>query len=398
MEIPFQFSLTEEEQLMLNTIEEFKKREKLEERILDWNAQEECPTHLFRKAGLLGFFGHYFPEQYGGLSSSERMISLSTIKLTEDIPDLYSSWAASFGLFGIQIMEMGTEEQRQKYLPGIISGEKIGAFCLTEPGGGSNALHYGSTTLAKEGNQYLLNGSKTFITNGNIADYYYVFCREGQKGDKSGVRSVILSKDFPGIHTTKIKEKFGLRCSDTATVIFEDVAVPEENLVLGRDGLSEEQITNGAFEQLIKERTGTVYMAVGIARGVVRRLTDYLATRFIERKQGKVSPLAFPEVQERLRPMISSVLEKQRIVFSIAQDIDQNQKQYCIEDIIREKIHTVEMAIDTAKNAIQLAGGYGFLHESHLPRLYTNALILSIGAGTIEIQNKILNTFYGFPK
>lgn len=138
---------------------------------------------------------------------------------------------------------------------------------------------------------------------------------------------------------------------------------------------------------------------IAIARGAVRRITDYLSSgRHIERKEGKVYPIAFPLVQEKLRPMIGNLLEKQRLVFSIVDDIDNGNKEYYFEDVIREKVSTVEMAIDTAKNSLQLAGGYGFLEESHFPRLLTSAIVLSIGAGTTEIQKGIMNKLYQLPK
>lgn len=225
-----------------------------------------------------------------------------------------------------------------------------------------------------------------------------MLCREGEKGDDNATRSVIIHRDFPGIYATKITEKLGWRCSDTATISFEDVIVPKENIVLGREGMSPMEVNEGLLNHLVKERQGANYMAIGIARGVFRRLWEYLSTRELERKDGKISPLTTPEVHERLRPMRGRILEKQRLILSIAQDIDQGFGLLCIEDIFREKMDTVEMAIDTAKNAIQLAGGHGYLGDSHFPRYFTTAMVLSIGGGTMEIQKKILNKMCGFPR
>ncbi|MFH0752614.1 MAG: acyl-CoA dehydrogenase family protein [archaeon] len=398
--VPYKFNLSDEERIVLKTLDDFKRRENLAERTLEWNAQEHYPVELYKSAAELGFFGQLFSEEYGGTPVSERLCALTNSNFCEDIPELFMSWSASVALFGLQLREAGTEDQKKKYLPPIILGDKLGAFCLTEASGGSNSAFYGDTVLADAGDYFLLNGQKTFITNGTHADYFYVFCRDAscKKGDRAGIRSVVVEREY-GVESTKLKDKMGMRCSDTATIYFEDVKVPKDCLVFGREGFSEIDAFNVTLENLVRERAGCMYMSLGIARGVVKRIMPYLTSeRVIMRKSGPVYPISFPLVKDKVRDMLSAVRQKQRVVFSIADDIDSGNQQNVLDDVIREKIETVEMAIDVAKNAIQLAGGYGFMEESHLPRLHSAAMLLSIGGGTVEIQKSILDKMYGFPK
>jgi len=400
MDIPYRFDLSDEEQMVLKSLDDFKRREQLNDKVLGWNAREEYPAELYKRAADLGIFGQLFPEEYGGTPVSERLFALTTANLCEDVPALYMSWSTSFALFGLQLREAGTEYQKKKYLPEIISGEKLGSFCLTEVGGGSNSAFYGDTLLSDAGDHFVLNGQKTFITNGSYSDYFYVFCRDAkyEKGDRAGIRSVIVERD-DGVHSTKLTGKMGMRCSDTATVYFENLRIPKDRLVFGREDISEADAYRITLDNLIRERAGCIYLGLGIARGVMKRIIPYLTSeREIMRKSGPVYPISFPQVREKVRDMVSAVREKQRVVFSITEDIDSGNQHQIMDDVIREKIDTIEMAIDVAKNAIQLAGGYGFLEESHLPRLHSAAVLASIGGGTVEIQKNILEKMYGFPK
>lgn len=358
--------------------------------------------------GRLGFFGQWFPEKYGGNQSeedpvSERDVATLAVKMCEDHPSLYLGCAASFALVGLQILSAGSEEQKHEFLPSILSGETLASFCLTEPNGGSNAIRYGDTTIHEDGDHLVLNGSKTFITNGNYADLFYVVCRDANfpKGNPQGTRSVIVRRTDEGnIETAPIKGKIGMRISDTATVFFDDVRVPKSRLVYGREDLDAMAAFRIAQENLITERLGTLYLCVGVARGALKRLLPYLAEeRKLERAGGAMVPLQFPEVQSRVRPMISRFVEKQNTLFDIVGKIDRGEPIHRYEPlVIREKVETIQMAIDTCTTSMQLMGGYGIMDEYAFGRLWGAAMVCSVGGGTIDVQHGILHNLYGFPR
>ena len=278
------------------------------------------------------------------------------------------------------IYAFGTEEQKMKYLPDLLSGKKIGAFGLTEPNAGTDAS--GQQTMAVlEGDHYVLNGSKCFITNGNVADTFVVFAMTDKSKGNHGITAFIVEKDFPGFSTGKHEKKMGIRGSSTCDLIFEDCIVPKENL-LGKEG----QGVKIAMQTLDGGRIGIAAQALGLGEGAIDEAVAYTK----ERMQFKKRLSQFQNTQFQLADMKTRADAAQLLVYRAACAKD-NGDPNCGFYSSMAKLFAAEMASDGTRRAVQLFGGYGYTREYPVERMMRDAKITEIYEGTSEVQRMVIS-------
>ena len=345
------FHLTNEQQMLRKMYREFAENEvkPLAEEI---DEEERFPMETVEKMAKLGMMGFYVPKEYGGAGG----VVLSYAMCVEELAKVCGTTAvivsAHTSLCCAPIFEHGTEEQKRKYLPDLLSGKKIGAFGLTEPNAGTDAS--GQQTLAVlEGDHYVLNGSKCFITNGNVADTFVVFAMTDKSKGNHGISAFIVEKDFPGFSTGKHEKKMGIRGSSTCDLIFEDCIVPKENL-LGKEGKG----FKIAMQTLDGGRIGIAAQALGLGEGAVNEAVKYTQ----ERVQFGKRLSQFQNTQFQLADMHTRMQAAQYLVYAAAMK-KQNHEDYSM-DASMAKLFAAEAASDVTRRAVQLFGGYGYTRVS----------------------------------
>ena len=371
------FELTKQQKLSRHIAREFAQKE-LEPYAQDWDEKMEFPAEAIRKLAGLGFMGISIPKEYGGAG-------LDSISYTLIIEELAKACASSAIIVAVHnsvcaypIHLLGTEEQKQKYLIPLAQGKKLGAFALTEPNAGSDPASL-ETTAEQRGKHYLLNGTKIFITSGSTSDIVIVMASTDRSKRGRGITSFIVEKGFKGFSVGKKEEKLGIRASDTCELIFENCAVPEEN-VLGNPG---EGLTS-ALTTLDTGRIGVAAQALGVAQGAMEESIKYCN----ERKQfGK--PLAdFQAIQWMIADMATEIAAARMLVHRAAWLKDQG-KPFSIESSMA-KLYASEVALRTATKAVQIHGGYGCMKDYKVERYFRDAKVIEIYEGTSEIQRLII--------
>ncbi|MDU3722681.1 MAG: acyl-CoA dehydrogenase family protein, partial [Clostridium celatum] len=276
------------------------------------------------------------------------------------------------------IYENGTPAQKEKYLVPLAKGEKIGAFGLTEPGAGTDAAGQ-QTTAVLEGDNYILNGSKIFITNGGVADTFIVFAMTDKKQGTRGISAFIVEKDFPGFSIGKKEDKLGIRASSTTELIFENCVVPKENLI-GKEGKG----FGIAMKTLDGGRIGIAAQALGIAEGAYEEAVKYMK----ERKQFGRSLSAFQGLQWMIAEMETKIEAAKLLVYKAAW-LKQNKLPYSV-DAAKAKLFAAEVAMDVTTKAVQIHGGYGYTKEYPVERMMRDAKITEIYEGTSEVQKMVI--------
>jgi hypothetical protein len=280
-------------------------------------------------------------------------------------PGFALSFGASLGLFGRNVAARATPEQRARWVPPVLRGDKIGCWCLTEPDAGSDALGGMRTTARRDGDHYVLNGSKTFITNAPHADYFLVYA----KGDGGLVQAFLVERGAPGLETSKPFAKMGMRSSPTGAVYLEDVRVPAENLLGG--GISDRDHVR---KSLASERVGLAVMSYGIAERCFEIAVEYAKTRV----QGGKPIATYQLIQERLARMYVGLSNARRIVYDSG--------EMSILDACAGKLYVAEVGTAIAMDSIHILGGNGYMEEYVVERLARDAKLVEIGGGTTEIQ------------
>ena len=341
--------------------------------------ENHVPEQLIEKAKELGLFGMSIPEEYGG-------IGLNTVGKATVLGELGRSSngfatiiSAHTGIGSVGIVRLGSEFLKQKYLPDMASGQKIGAFALSEPGAGSDATNL-STTAIKRGDKWILNGTKHFITNAPIADVFTVFAlTDKDKGTKGGITSFLVEKSFPGLTIGKEDKKMGLRGSQTAQLIFEDCEVPVEN-VIGEVGMG----YMSALKILGEGRVGLAARAVGSCEKLIELSASYAQ----ERKQfGK--PISDNQaIQWMLADMATETEAARLLMMKAATMIDNGQK--AIKESSMAKLYASEVFNKVADKAVQIHGGMGYVSDYPIERFYRDARITTIYEGTSEVQRIII--------
>jgi len=368
------FELNEEQKLLQETVYKFAVKE-FEPLAKECDREEKYPHELWKKACETGLVGCYIPEQYGGAGFGFLEVALITEQLCRvDVGLSLVVMAATFG--SENILLFGTEEQKQKYLPLLVSGRAISAGAYTEPNAGTDVA--GTKTLAiKDGSEYIINGSKMFITNGTICDFMVVLCVTNPKAEKRHQRHslILVEADRPGLTRNKLKGKMGIRASDTAEVIFEDVRVPVENLV-GEEGKG--------FYQLMRffdvTRTMVAAQGVGLAQGALDKTLKYVQ----ERKTFGQPLASYQGIQFQLAEMATRIELARTLTYKAAWKVDQGRLDPSLNAMA--KYSAGEMAVWVCDKALQLHGGYGYIDEYDVQRFYRDAKILEIYEGVKEAE------------
>ncbi len=371
------FRLSKEEKMFQRAIREFAKKE-IAPLVDEAEATGVYPVQLFPKMGELGYLGIRYSEKYGGAEASKIMECIYVAELGKVCLGIASGILTHSSVATLPLHEFGNEQQKEKYLVPAINGEKIFAFCLTEPDAGSDAASI-QTTAEKVGDKYILNGSKTLITNANIADYYTVIAYTDKSQRATGMAIFLVEKDFPGFKLGGKLEKMGLLSSDLGEIFFEDCEVPAENLI------GEE---TGGFVKLAETLTGG-RMAVGArAIGLAQAAYDSALAYAKERVQFGKPIGSFQAIKILLANMATSIDAAQLLVYQAAWLFD-NKLPY-VKAASMAKLFATEMAAEVTGQAVQIHGGYGLMKEYPVERYFRDAKFGTVVEGTSQIQQMII--------
>jgi acyl-CoA dehydrogenase len=372
------FQLTEEQKMIRDMVRDFAEEQiKPMAPIID--RELRFPAENIKKMAELGLTGIPWPEEYGGIGSDYLAYCIAVEELSRVDASVGVTLSAHTSLAGWPLYKFGNEEQKQKYLRPMAQGEKIGAYGLTEPGSGSDAGGM-KTTARLEGDHYVLNGSKIFITNGGYADIYIVFAMTDTEQKSKGITAFIVESEFPGFSVGKKENKLGIRSSPTTEIIFEDCKVPVEN-VLGKvgDGFKVAMMT------LDGGRNGIAAQAVGIAHGALDAAANYAKERV---QFGK--PISLQQgIGFKLADMATSI-EAARLLTYQAAWLESNGLPYGKESAM-SKLFAGDTAMKVTTEAVQVFGGYGYTKDYPVERFMRDAKITQIYEGTQEIQRLVIS-------
>lgn len=376
------FDLTSEQAMIKRTIREFAEEE-VAPGAIERDKTKQFPTEIFKKLGELGMLGLPFPEEYGGAGADTVSFAIVTEELSKACASTGITYSAHISLGGAPINLFGTEEQKQKYLSPICSGESLGAFGLTEPNAGSDAG--GTQTTAKEvDGEYIINGSKNFITNASYAKHLAMTAVTGNVDGKKEISAIIVPTDAPGFSVIDNYEKMGLNASNTTQLVMEDVHVPVEN-VLGKKGEGFKQF----LVTLDGGRIGIGAMAVGVAQAAYEKALQYAK----ERQQFGRPISQFQAIQFKLADMAMKIELARNMVYKAAWLKDQGRP--FSKEASMCKLYASEIAMEVADQAVQIHGGYGYMREYEVERYMRDAKLLEIGEGTSEVQRMVIARLIG---
>jgi alkylation response protein AidB-like acyl-CoA dehydrogenase len=371
------FRLSDEQSQIKQMVREFAESE-LKPHVMEWDEAQHFPVEVFKKAGELGMLGVTVPEEYGGAGLSY----VDYIHVIEELAVIDSGFALSVAAHNSlgtgHIYLGGNDEQRKKWLPKLTSGEWIGAWGLTEPGSGSDAS--GMRTVAvKDGNEWVLNGTKNFITNATYADISVVLAVTDRSDQKHGITAFAVEMDRKGIRPGKKENKLGMRVSDTAELVLEDCRVPEAN-ILGKIGYG----FIDAMKILDGGRISIGALAVGIARGAYEAARDYSKQRTAFGKT--ISD--FQAIQFMLADMATEIDASRLLCYRAAtmKDAGERVTQYSA----MAKLYASEVAVRATEKGVQIFGGYGFIKDFPAEKYYRDVKLCTIGEGTSEIQRMVI--------
>ncbi len=375
-----EFGLSQEQKQIQKTVREFAENE-ITPVATEYDREETYPHEVVEKAAEMGLTGANIPLEYGGAGYSP----LETMLIIEEL------FAADPGIglcvistsFGTEnIVEFGTEEQKEEYLPPVAEGEAITGAAISEPHAGSDVSSI-STQAEKDGDEWVINGNKMWITNGTVADYVVALCQTDPdaEGRYNGFSQIIIETDRDGFSAEKIEGKLGIRASDTAELILDDVRVPEENLVGTRGA--------GFLQQMQffdETRTAVAAQGVGIAKGAAQRALEYSE----EREQFGRSIGEFQAIQHKLADMFTKTEAARNLTYKSAwcQDNDNDEDLTMLASMAKE--YASRVAVDVVDEALQIHGGAGYVDDFDIERFYRDAKITQIYEGTTEIQKNII--------
>ncbi len=370
------FQPTESMLMVQQLARDFAEKE-LRPRVMKYDESQEFPFEIAAKLAGLGFLGATFPEEYNGAGLSVLDFTILVEEISKVDPSIGLSVCAHNGLCTSHIFNFGSEEQKKKYLPDLCSGKKLGGWGLTESSSGSDAGGM-RTTAVKEGNDWVINGSKTFITHGSVGATFVVLAVT-DKSKHHGVSAFILEKGMPGFSVGKKENKLGMRASDTASLSFDSVRVPGGNLI-GKEGDGFKQ----ALQVLDGGRIGIAALSVGLAQGALDASVKYAKDRH---QFGK--PLSdFQAIQFKLADMAMEI-EAARLLTRKAAFLKMQGEAYTLE-AAKAKYFASEVATRAANEAVQIHGGYGFIKEYPVEKFYRDVKLLTIGEGTSEVQKMVI--------
>ena len=371
------FNLTEEHQSVQEAARDFAQTELLPG-IVERDNEAKFPTEQVRKMGELGFLGMMVSPEYGGggMDTVSYVIAMEEISKVDASASVIMSVNNSLVCWGLEAY--GTEEQKQKYLTKLATGEQIGAFCLSEPEAGSDATSQ-ATTAEDMGDYYLVNGTKNWITNGNSSGICLVIAQTDRQKKHRGINALIVEKGLPGFSVGKKEDKMGIRSSDTHSLLFTDVKVPKENR-LGDDGFG----FKFAMSTLNGGRIGIAAQALGIAAGAYELSLKYSQ----ERKAFGRQIFDHQAIQFKLAEMATKIEAARLLVYKAARLKDEG-KDY-VQAAAMAKLFASDVAMWATTEAVQIHGGYGYVKEYHVERMMRDAKITQIYEGTSEIQKLVI--------
>jgi len=379
--VSLSFEFTEEQEMFRDTIRDFAAKE-VEPLIEEYEAKEDFPKELFPKLGEMGFLGIVFPEQYGGVGMDKITDCIFSEEMGKVNAGMTMCINAHVGLSMFPIYKFGTDEQKEKYLIPGIEGKLIGSLGLTEPNAGSDARSIRSQAV-KEGDKYILNGTKTWITNGNMCDYSIIAAYTDKTKKGEGISLFIVDKDSPGFKVGAKIHKLGHKAADTGELIFENCEVPEENLLVGQGGFS------SAMGTLLGARITHAAKSVGIAQAAL----DY-ALQYSKEREAFGRPISkFQAISFKLADMAVKVEAARLMVYKAAWLYSNDKK--CIKEASMAKLYAAEVVQSVTTEAVQVLGGYGYGVEYPVERYYRDAKLASLTEGTSEVQKIIISRELG---
>jgi len=367
-----------EDQMMIRDLA----RQIAEEKVIPVRAEldekEEFPWEIMKVLAQSDLFGLFIPEEYGGIGKRCLELCIAVEELSRACLGVSTSYAAN-ALGTHPILLFGSEEQKKKYLPDIAAGKRLVAFALTEPDAGSDAAGI-QTTAKPEGNEYILNGTKQWITNGGEAEIYTVIAMTDKTKGARGASAFIVEKGTPGFSFGKKEKKMGIRASATRELIFDNCRVPKEN-ILGKEGMG----FIVTMRTLDNSRTGVGAQGVGVAQGAFEEAVKFAR----QRVQFGHPVISFQAIQHMLADMATEIEAARTLVFSVAKYIDSGAKNISKESAMA-KVFATDVAMRVTTNAVQVAGGTGYMREFPLEKMMRDAKVLQIYEGTNQIQRNII--------
>lgn len=372
------FEVNETQKMIAESIKDFAKIH-IQPNIMEWDESQTFPVPLFKKLGEMGFMGVLVPETYGGsgLSYHEYITVIEEIAKVD--PSIGLSVAAHNSLCTGHILQFGNEEQKQKWLPKLASAEYIGAWGLTEHNTGSDAGGM-NTTAILDGDEYVLNGAKNFITHAISGDIAVVIARTGEKGDSHGMTAFVIEKGTPGFSSGKKEDKLGMRASETAELIFDNCRIPKEN-VLGKVGdgfIQSMKVLDGG-------RISIAALSIGIAKGAYEAALKYSK----ERVQFGKPISAFQGISFKLAEMATEIEASELLTHKAAAKKELGEKMTTIGAMA--KMYASEACVKVATEAIQIHGGYGYTKDYPVEKFFRDSKLCTIGEGTTEIQKVVIS-------
>ena len=372
-----QFDLTEEQQQVKKMVREFAEAE-IRPHVMAWDEAQHFPRELFAKMGELGLTGVIFPEQFGGAGMGYVEYATVIEEIARVCGSVGLSIAAHNSLCTNHIFQYGTLEQKEKYVTPLAKGEKLGAWALTEPGSGSDASGMLTTAVRRDGG-WVINGAKNFITHGISADLCVVLAITNREMRSRGISAFIVERGTKGFIAGKKENKLGVRASETASIIFEDCWIPNENLLgeRGRGFVNAMQILDGG-------RISIAALALGIAQGAFESALKYSQ----ERKQFNQPIFDFQGIQFKLADMATQIDAARLLTLRAAWLKDS--KQPTTRESAMAKLYASEIAVKVAEEAIQIHGGYGYTKDYPAEKYWRDSKLCTIGEGTSEVQRLVI--------
>ena len=372
------FDYSETQTMIAQSIRDFAEKN-IRPYIMDWDEAQIFPTPLFKKLGAMGFMGILVPEELGGsgLGYHEYITIIEEISKVD--PSIGLSVAAHNSLCTNHILAFGNEEQKKKWIPKLATGEHIGAWGLTEHDTGSDAGGMNTTAL-REGDFWIVNGAKNFITHAISGDVAVVIVRTGEKGDSKGMTAFVFEKGMPGFTSGKKENKLGMRASETAELIFDNCRIPDANRLgeVGDGFVQSMKILDGG-------RISIGALSLGIAKGAYEAALKYSK----ERRQFGKAICEFQAISFKLADMATEIEASELMLHKAAFLKNQNRKMTTISAM--SKMYASEMCVKVANEAIQIHGGYGYIKDYPVEKFYRDSKLCTIGEGTTEIQKLVIS-------
>ncbi len=372
------FDETENQRMISQMVRDFGNKE-IRPNIMTWDESQEFPVQLFKKMGGLGLMGVLVPEEFGGAGFGYLEYITAIVELSRLDGSIGLSMAAHNSLCTNHVLLFGSAEQKKKYLPKLASGEFIGAWGLTEPNTGSDAGNM-RTVAIKDGDHYIINGAKNFITHGKSGDAVVVIVRTGEVGDSHGMTAFLIDKGTPGFTAGKKENKLGMRASETAELIFSDCRV-HKSQIIGKEG--------DGFVQALKVLDGGRISIAALSLGIALGAFDAALKYSQERHQFNQPISSFQGISFKLADMATKIEAAKLLTFRAGNL--KNKGESVTRESAMAKLFASEVAVEVANDAVQIFGGYGYTKDFPVEKFYRDAKLCTIGEGTSEIQKLVIS-------